>query len=197
MAIRSFAGVQALAGTAQPVFGTTATAAFQPPPDQFAGGNGPGTNQTQVSIPVTSSSGFEPGDQVAIGPAAAFHQGSTTVANRADVGTIKSIPDSTHIVVQGLTKGHASGEFVVLNEIVGNVHIIPVVTTAVAYIGTSSTVAAADASVIDVLPIVAAGAAPGYVHDSESIGGSQPMTTTSYWIIGTATNTFLARFTQV
>ena len=197
MAIRPFAGIQTISGTAQPVFGTTCTAAFQPPPDQFLGGNGPGTNQTQVEIPVTSSKGFRVGDQVAIGPAAAFVQGTASVANQADVGTIKQIVDATHILVQGLIKGHASGEFVVLDEVCGNVHIIPVTTAAVAYIGNSSAVSSTDESVFDVLPIVAAGAAPGYVHDSESIGISQPMTTTSYWIIGTAADKFLARFTQV
>lgn len=196
MAIRSFCGIQTLSGSAQPVFGTTASAAFTPPPDQF-GGLGPGSNQTQVSIPVVSSAGFIVGDQVVIGPAAAFKPGAATTLG--DVGTIKSIPDSTHLVVQGLTKAHASGEYVVLDEIVGNVRILPVTGTAgdLIYIGTAATVSASDSSVIDVLWIPAASSPPVYWHDSESIGGAQPLNTASYWVNGTNGDEFCARFTQV
>lgn len=193
--IRPFGGVQSLSGAAEPVFGTTVSASFVPPPDPFSNNLNPGSNQTQVQVQVASTTGFRVGDQVAIGAASAFAVGGATTL--ADVGTIKSVVDGTHLLVQGLIKGHASGEFCVLNEEVGNVHIIPVATTAVVYIGTAPTVAAADPSVIDILPIVAAASAPTYAHDSESIGGSQPLNTAQYWMIGTAADKVCARFTQV
>jgi hypothetical protein len=195
MSVRPFGGIRALSGAAEPVFGTVLTAAVTPQPDPFAGNNGPGTNQTQVEVTVSSTAGFTTGLQVAIGPGSAFKPGLST--STADVGTIKQIVSATVLLVQGLEQAHASGEFCILNEIVGNVHIIPVVTTTATYIGNGSTVAAGDASVFDILPITASGAGPTYFHDSESIGGAQPMTTTEYWIIGTAGDTFLSRFTQV
>lgn len=200
MAIRAFAGIQSIAvtGTGQPVFGTTLSAAVTPPPDPFSNNLNPGSNETQVEIAVGSTTGFRVGDQVAIGPASAFAIGGAT--SLADVGTIKQIMDGTHLLVQGLVKSHALGEYCVLDEIVGNVHIVPVSGTAndALYIGSAPTVALADASVFDVIWIAAtAGTAPPYAHDSESIGGSQPLTTSSYWIAGTAADKFCARFTQV
>lgn len=193
--IRPFGGVQSLSGVAQPVFGTTVSAAFVPPPDTFSNNLNPGSNQTQIKIPVASTVGFRVGDQVSIGGAASFAVGGATTL--ADVGTIKGVVDGTHLLVQGLTEPHGNGEFCVLNEEVGNVHIIPVSTTAVVYLGTAPTVAAGDPSVIDILPIVAAATAPTYAHDSESIGGSQPLNTAQYWMIGTAADKVCARFTQV
>lgn len=198
MGMRPFAGVQALAGTAQPVFGTAITAAVTPPPDQFSGNLNPGSNETQVSVAVTSTKGFRAGDRVAVGPAAAFNPGLVAVGSVPDQGMIKEIVDATHLLIQGLKKSHAAaGEWVVLNNEVGNVHIRPVVTAAASYIGNASTVAAADQSVMDVLPIVAAGAGPTYVFDAESIGISQPFQLSEFWINGTAADTFVARFTEV
>ena len=196
MGMRPFAGVQALAGTAQPVFGTASTAAFTPSVDPFSNKLGPGSNQTQVTVAVTSTKGFLPGKVVAVGPGSAFNPSATSPV-QLDIGVVKKIIDSTHLVIQGLQNAHASGDWVVLNDTVGNVHIRPVVTTAAAYIGDASTVAAGDQSVMDVLPIVAAGAAPGYVFDAESIGQSQPFNLSQFWIIGTAADTFVARYTEI
>lgn len=195
MGMRPFAGVQAQSGTAQPVFGTGVTAAFVPTPDQFSGNNNAGSNETQGTVVVTSTKGFRTGDKVAVGTAAQFNPGLAT--SRLDYGTVKKITDATHLVIQGLQKSHASGEWCVLAEDAGNVHIRPVVGAAVQYIGNASTVAAGDESVMDVLPIVAAGAGPTYVFDAESIGATQPFKTTEFWTIGTAADTFAARFTEV
>lgn len=200
MGVRPFAGIQTLSGSSQPVFGTTASASFTPPPDPFLNNNGPGSNQTQVKIAVASSIGFMAGDQVAIGAASAFEPPSVTIAQTADIGTIKSIPDSTHLIVQGLTKSHASGEYVVLDEIVFNVKINAFDGTAndPIYIGNAPTVAAGDASVFDI--IYAPGGTvtePLYYLNDQSVGGSQSLTTTSYWIIGTSGDKFVARFIQV
>ena len=196
MGMRSFAGIITLTGSAQPLFGVALTAAATPPPDQFSGNLNPGSNETQVTLVVTSTDGFRAGDVVAVGPTATFKPGITT--SIPDRGMVKSITDATHMVVQGLQHSHAaSGEWVVLNNVAGNVHCRPVVTTAAVYIGNASTVAAGDPSVIDVLPIVASGAGPAYVFDAESIGISQPFNLAEFWMVGTAADTVLPRWTEV
>jgi hypothetical protein len=200
MGLRPFFGTTTLSGSAQPVFGTALTAAVVPLPDQFSGKNDPASNQTQVSLTVTSTKGFIPGDRIQIGPTNSFNPGLATAAQMAKVdnATIKSITDATHMVVQGVQLSHAaSGEWVVLNEDAGSVHIRPVVTTAAVYIGNASTVAAGDASVMDILPIVAAGAGPTYFFDATAMGLSQPYQTAQFWMNGTAADTVLARFSQI
>lgn len=199
MSMRPFFGTQTLTGTAQPVFGTALTAAAVPPPDPFSGNLNPGSNETQVTLAVTSTLGFFPGCSALVGPTAAFEPGVVAAGSIADVGTVKSVVDATHLIVQGLKKAHAaSGEWVVLDQPVGNVHIRQVATTAAIYIGNASTVAAGDSSLLDILPIVsAAGDTPNYVFDAESIGASQPFQTSEFWIIGTDGDTFLARYTSV
>ena len=114
MAIRPFYGTQTIAGTAQPVFGTAVTAAATPPPDQFSGQLGPGSNETQTTLTVTSTKGFLPGDRVAVGLTAAFKPGIVAAGSGPDQGTVKSITDGTHMVVQGLKSSHAAtGEWCV------------------------------------------------------------------------------------
>ena len=141
MGMRPFAGTQTVTGTAQPVFGTAVTAAVTPPPDQFSGNLNPGSNETQCNLTVTSTSGFLPGDRVAVGPTAAFKPGIVATGSIPDQGTVKKITSSTVMVVQGLKNTHAAtGEWCVLNNDAGNVHIRPVVTAAAAYIGNASTV---------------------------------------------------------
>jgi hypothetical protein len=194
--IRPWAGTQTLTGSAQAVFGTTVTTAFTPPPDPFVNNLNPGSNETQVTIVVGSTKGFLPGDNILVGAAGTFKPGIATA--NADWGTVKSVVDSTHLIIQGLKQSHAANEWAVLDQPAGNVHIRPVVTSAAAYIGNASTVSSSDLSLLDILPIVAAaGTGPTYVFDAESIGGSQPFTTSEFWIIGTMNDTFLARWTSV
>lgn len=194
--IRPFAGVQTITGSVQPVFGTSLTTAFTPPPDPFVNNLNPGSNETQVTIVVGSTLGFLTGDNVLVGATATFKPGLATA--NADWGTVKKIVDATHMVIQGLKNSHAANEWVILDQPAGNVHIRPVVTAAAIYLGNASTVGATDPSVIDILPIVAAaGTGPTYVFDAESIGMSQPFQTSEFWALGTANDTFLARFTSV
>jgi hypothetical protein len=196
MGIRPFFGTQTQSGTAQPVFGTAVSAAFTPPPDPLSQGNGPGTNQTQVSVPVASTLGFNTDDQVAIGTAALFKPG--LAAGVLDTGVVKKIIDATHLLVQGLTKAHAAAEWCVLSEEAGSVHIRAVISAAAQYIGNASTVAAGDPSLLDVLPILGAPADnPAYVFDAPTMGHAQPYTLSEFWTIGTGGDTFLARFTQL
>ena len=99
--------------------------------------------------------------------------------------------DATHLLVKGLIKAHAgTGEWCVLAEEAGNVHLTPVAISAITYIGNASTVAAADPSVMDSFPNTAT-----IPIDFESIGGSQPFTLTEFWILGSGT--FIPRFTEV
>jgi hypothetical protein len=196
MGVRPFAGIQTITGTPQPVFGTPVSAAFTPPPDPYLNNNSPAANQTQVTVTVTSTAGFLAGDVVAVGPTAAFVPG-VAAGSGPDMGTIKLVVDATHLIIQGLIKPHAAAEWVVLNETAGNVHIRPVVTAAVIYIGNSSTLAANNQYVMDVLPIVAAGAAPAYWFDAESIGQSQPFNLSQFWALGTAGDTFVPRFEEI
>ena len=199
MAMRPFAGSQTIGGTnPQPVFGTSVTTAFTPPPDPFSGNLLPGSNETQVTVVVGSTKGFWPGDNVLVGPAAAFKPGIVAAGSIADFGTVKSVVDSTHLIIQGLKNTHAANEWVVLDQPAANIHIRPVVTTAAVYIGNASTVSSTDLSLLDILPInAAAGTGPVYWFDAESIGMSQPFSTADFWIFGTASDTFLARYTSI
>lgn len=193
MGIRPFAGIATLSGSAQPIFGTAVTAAVTPPPDPFANTLTPGSNETQCTLVVTSTNGFLAGDRVAVGPTAAFKPGIVAVGSIPDQGTVKSITDGTHMVVQGLKNTHAaSGEWCVLNEPSGNVHLVPVSIAHATYIGNASTVAAGDLSVIDYWPSSGATAL-----DFESVGQTQPMQLSQFWIVGTASDTFLPRYTQI
>ena len=89
----------ASAGTPQPLFGTTTTAAVGP--------RGTPGNSLQ-SIPVTDSSWFHDGDLIILNPE------NTTVAQRETLAVIGKPPDSTHIKVQGMQYSHASGVYVQL-----------------------------------------------------------------------------------
>ncbi len=193
MGVRPFAGIQTVSGSVQPIFGTAVTAAVTPPPDPFSGNLTPGSNETQCSLTVTSTNGFLPGDRVAVGPTAAFKPGIVAVGSIPDQGTVKSITSSTVMVVQGLKNTHAAtGEWCVLNEDTGNIHLVPISIAHATYIGNASTVAAGDLSVIDYWP--SSGPLP---IDFESIGGTQPMQLSQFWLLGTAADTFLARYTQI
>jgi hypothetical protein len=191
MGVRSFAGVVTLSGSAQPIFGTAVTAAVTPPPDQFSGNLTPGSNETQCSLTVTSTVGFLPGDRVAVGLTAAFKPGITATAAIPDQGTVKSITSGTVMVVQGLKQSHAaSGEWCVLSEDAGNVHLQPVSLSAATYIGNASTVASTDPSLMDYF---ASGATTPI--DFESIGGTQPMQLSQFWVLGSGT--LVPRYTQI
>lgn len=193
--IRSWQGIQAIGAASQPVFGTTTTAAVKFAVDRYTGTNTPGTTTPAILIAVTSSTGFQVDDRVQVGPKTNF-----TAANRGnlDHGTVASIPDSTHITVQGLLQNHASGDYVVLDESASFVLVLPVATAAVMYLGTDETVAAGDASVFDVLAkLSGAGAEATYWHQSLPTGRADSYQTSQYWIAGTAADTFVARFHQM
>ena len=192
--IRPFAGIQAMGAAAQPVFGTGLTAAIVPSVDQHTGTNRPGTTPPPVTVPVTSTIGFNQGDSIQVGPTANF-----TTANRGnlDHGVITAIVDVTHMKVRGLLQTHAAtGEWVVLDEVASYVQITPVATAADFYLGTDSTVAVGDPYVFDVIGAVATTVEPVYAHISPTTGRADSYQTSQYWINGAAAATFVARFQQ-
>ena len=86
------------AGTPQPLFGTTTTAACGPV----------GTPEKSLqSIAVADSSWFHQGDWAIINPE------NATVDKRERL-LVESVPDGTHIKVQGMQYSHASGVYVQL-----------------------------------------------------------------------------------
>lgn len=188
--LRPFFGVQTVTGSAQPVFGSAVTAAVTPPPDQFSGNLNPSSNETQCNLTVTSTKGFLPGDRVAVGLTAAFKPGIVAATAIPDQGTVKSITSSTVMVVQGLKNPHAaSGEWCVLNEDAGEVR-IRYISANLLYIGNAGTVSATDPSVFDVLT-------GGNLFDTPSIGTSQADQLSTYWVFGTASDSFIAAFKQL
>jgi len=192
--IRPYFGVQALGASAQPVFGTTLTAASHFAVDRFTGTNKPGATTPPVTVVLESSASLIVGDRVAVGPGSNF-----TVANRGnlDHGTVASIAlDGVTITVQGLLQNHASGEFLVLDEPASFVQITPITNTALMYLGTDSTVSASDTSVFDVLAPIADTSEPTYSHISPTTGVADSYQTSQYWIDGAAASTFIARFHQ-
>lgn len=184
MATRPYAGVQAIGAASQPVFGTTFTAASVASP-----------SGSPITVQVASTNGIKQNDRVLAGVKANF-----TPANAAllDQGTVASVVDATHLTIQGLAQNHANGEFLVLNEEASFVAIVPVASVALMYVGNSSTVAAADPSVFDVIGKLSGVAAePTYWHQSPTTGKGDSYQTSEYWINGTAADTFIARFTQI
>lgn len=202
--IRSF-GIQTIAssGASQSLFGTVLSAADTLSPDQFSGNTKPGSNPSLSYLPVVSSLGFRPGDHVAIGPKADFvvpTYGSSPNFGSLDTGIIKQVIQGSpndFIVVQNLTVLHASGEYLVLNEPANIVKIVPRITTGLLYIGNEETVSSSDRSVIDVIPIYSGAGAVPYFHESKVGDRANSFNLVEYWLRGTATDTFIAYWTEV
>lgn len=114
MSLRGFGGQTTVGASAQPVFGTTLSAATVLNPDIFSGNTNPGSNRSScvVSLAAGTAGRFRSGDRVLIGTAVQFEQGNTV---QAGGGTVVSVNASGNtITVQGLTRNHASGEFCIL-----------------------------------------------------------------------------------
>ena len=192
MAIRPFGGIQTMGAASQPVFGTTLTADSTLHPDQFSGNVLPGSNPSLSYLTLASVTGFLLKDYIIVGAKGDFIVPSA--ANKLDVGQITAIDSVNKILtVQGLLRTHASGEYVLLNEAAAEVVIVGVAATHVWYLGNSSTVAANDPSVFDVIAALASGQ-PTYWHHSYPTGQSNSFNTSEFWILMTQNDTFCARF---
>jgi hypothetical protein len=98
VAKRTFQYVQVVAaGTPQPVFGSTLTAAVTPNRN---------LRDDLTTVTVAASLWWNPGDYILIDPLG---------TNPETLGPIEGIPDATHVVVPGLRFPHPSGAFVQLS----------------------------------------------------------------------------------
>lgn len=187
--IRAFLGVQSVGAASQPVFGTTLNGAGAMLLDQHTLNTSPGSQDSQTVLPVTSTVGFRKGDRVTVGPKANF-----VFAGFQDQGAIFAINPGVSITVQGLLIPHATGEYLLLDEDVAQVRILPIVGNVGAiYLGNASTVAAADPSVFDVIAPPAAATQPTYWHETPTVGSGAIYKTSEYWLAGTAADKFVAR----
>lgn len=141
-------------------------------------------NRSYVSVPVPSSSGFRPGDYVALSP------GTTNF----EYGKVIAIPDGTHLGIlpyqQGVVKGtlgaHASGEFIALSTQVAAVYAQRVAgDTNTLYFGGPGLNPGASPpyNVIAEVDGVASGQ-PGEFADSTTGGNKNALGT--YWVYGTS-----------
>ena len=153
-------------GVPQPCFGTTTSAAIAPA--------SAGTN-SQVSIPVTDSSFFQPQDPV-----------NVDVGVNEERTLVVSVPDGTHIVVASLSKAHASGIFVRLTGPISAVYIQCIDgNTSAIFIGNKSTmVKATGVGCIAKLQPVASGTQP-IEFDSTIAGFPGPLSYGELWFDGT------------
>lgn len=176
MALRGCGSVT-LTGTAQPLFGTTTTAAINPTPDRYTGQFDPRSQPSTGSVTVTSIQYFRVGDHVQVGPAGGPYDSAKITSI-----TVGSSPAGT-LGLQGLTKSHASGEWVILSKPCAGVKITPNVTSALVYIGEDNTVASTSLTLIDVIPISATAGTNPWQYGQSNIGNV--LDTPNLWIIGT------------
>ncbi len=191
MALRGV-GVQTLSGSAQPVFGTTVTDAFQVTPDIYTGRTDPASNPSTATIVVASTQVFRVSDRVMIGTAANFNSAPSTPP---DQGQVVSIASSTEMVVKGLTRAHAANEFVVLAITVSYIAIQPQGSSAIMYVGEDSTVSSTSLTLIQALPVASATVVPPFVLGQS--GSGNVYDTGHLWINGTTDGTYLPSLAQI
>lgn len=177
MSIRGF-GNQTVTGTAQPLFATTLTAAFSVTPDPYTGLTDAKSQPSSVKAAVASSNNFRVNDRVMLGVAGGPY----------DWGKIVQIPDSTHVVIQGLqTANHASGEWLILAVDCAHIEIVANANTL--YVAEDNTVASNSPKLYKTL-------LPGGIYTTPYVSGNL-FGTSHYWVLGTAADTYLANLTTI
>lgn len=171
MAQRTFKSFSiAASNTAQPVFGTTTSAAVAP-------------GASATTIAVTDSSMFQSGDWAVVDAG----------ASSVERVRVQSVPDSTHITVFGLASKHASGVYVavgkacaqiVVQEVPGNAGDL--------YIGTSNLNPTGLVGCVTHLVKVASSAAPASWEIDAHFQNQYD--TSEYWIAGTSSDGYLPSF---
>lgn len=112
MALRGF-GVRTTI-TAQPLLSATLTAAVRPTPDPFTGNTNPASQPSKTVLPVSNAATFRQGDRVQVGATASFVV-QPNPAVQPDGGAVVAVDTvGNTITVMGLTRTHASGEWVIL-----------------------------------------------------------------------------------
>lgn len=193
MSQRGF-GIQTIAttGVGVPLFGTTLTAAATPSPDRNTGNTGVASQPSSTVLPVAANI-FRTGDHVQLGTAPQFEQGSTVIPDGGTVVAI-NIAGST-ITVMGLTRAHASGEFVVLALPCAEVTVYGVGSAATIYFGEDPTVGVASVTLF--AELIAAQATAGTPWKYGSGVGLNAIETQHIWISGTSGNEYLPSFLTV
>jgi len=171
-------------GTAQPLIGTTLTAAVNPP--------APSASQIAISdqlttLPVADSSMFIQGDWLMLD--------STGAAVEERVLVMK-VPDGTHVQVKGMQFAHVNGAFVRLASLANDIYIQPADgNTAAIMVGTSSLLTNAGAFAAKKLIFTTAGTQPQDMYIRRP-NGQNPEDLGQYWIVGTNPDKYLASFWQ-
>ena len=175
MAFRTFKYFSiAAGGTVQALVGTASTAAVA------AGSN--------VSIPVSDSSMFLKGDYAAV----------DTGANQ-ERPRVTSVPDGTHVVVDNLSAGHASGVSVRPSLMVNSVYVQSNDgNTGALFVGNNpALVKATGVGVLKKVLFVAANSIPPDFSTADLGGFSNPVDLADFWIDGTTSDKYLPSVTVV
>lgn len=165
-----------MTGTAQPLFGTTTTAIINPTPDRYTGTFDPRSQPSTGSVPVTSIQYFRVGDHVQVGVAGGPYDSAKITSI-----TVGSSPAGT-LGLQGLTKSHASGEWVILSKPCAEITITPNVTTAILYIGEDNTVSSTSLTLITQFPTAGATVTATWTVGNASSGNV--VDTPNIWVLG-------------
>lgn len=188
MSLRGFGGIQTLTGSAVPVYGTTLSAATQLNPDFYTGNTQPGSNRSScaVSVAVGTGSRFRAGDRIAIGVAGAFEQGNSL---QTDGGDVQKVSGDVLTVI-GLTRNHASGEFVVLTLPVAAFSVQLISASGNVYLGEDATVGAASTTLLEEM-----NAAGFFQYGQNNIAGV--LDVSHLWISGGAGSQFIPSLNTV
>jgi hypothetical protein len=149
MALRGF-GYQTLTGAAQPLFGTSLSAAISPSPDPYTGRLDPGSQPSSCILPLAAPSYlFRVGDHVAVGPTSSFVPVNQTPSFPPDGGTVQQVNlSASNILVTGLMRKHSAGEWVVLSLPCAQINIQNGNSPSL-YLGEDSTVGAGSQTLIE------------------------------------------------
>lgn len=173
----------AVSNTAQPLIGTTTTAATGPFAIDRNGDYG------VMTVPVTTSTMFQNGDAVIIGSKANGDEERVFV---------QKVTDATHVVLRGMTKTHVSGSFLRLAEMCQSIYVQTVAGNAAnIYLGGQSLNPTGDIDVIAVLiPVAATGVQPiDYGDPTRGIANGSDVG--QYWITGTAGDGYIPSLTVI
>jgi hypothetical protein len=169
-------------GTAQPLIGTTLSAAVAVPT------NVPDLNVALTTLPVVDNSMFHAGDWVML---------DSTGAAAEERVLVFSVFGTTSISVKGMLNAHASGAFVRLAVLANDIYVQPADGNAAAlYVGNSSSLTTLGAFAIKKLIQTTGGTQPQEFYISRRSSGINPEDIGQYWIAGTAADKYLASFWQ-
>lgn len=179
-------GVLNATTASQPLLGTQTTAIVTPSPDLQTSVMNPASNQSVATVPVTAGTvpRFRVGDHVQIGATATFQQGNTAPPDGGLVTAINAAANT--IQVQGLTRVHQSGEWVVLALPCAQV-ILQVLTGGTLYLAEDATASSTAAS-----PTLISELSAGGVFNLGYPSFGNVVETQRLWVASSASNSYLA-----